>query len=68
MEEDGQEEGVGTAIGEYRIYLDVDGNGLVGLYASCDHEIGEEAGMGGDHGVGDETTSEVVASKFVLPR
>ena len=53
-EEGGQEEGVGVAIGGPHICLAVEGDGLVGPYASCDHEVGEEAGVGGAHEVGDD--------------
>ena len=41
----------GAAIGGCRICLPMEGDGFVGLYTSCDHEV--EAGMGGAHGVGD---------------
>ena len=34
--------------------LEVEGDGLVGPYASCDHEVGEEAGLGGTHEAGKE--------------
>jgi hypothetical protein len=54
MEEGGQEEGVGVAIGGPRISLVVDGDSLVGLYANCDHKVGEEDGVGGTHEVGDD--------------
>jgi hypothetical protein len=33
--------------------LPMAGDGFVGPYASCDHKVGEEAGVGGVHGVGD---------------
>jgi hypothetical protein len=45
-EEGGQEEGVGMAIGGPRICLAVEGDGSVGPYVSCDHEVGEKAGVG----------------------
>ena len=51
--EGSQEEGVGAAIGERHICLPMKGNSFVGPYASCDHEVGEEANVGGAHGVGD---------------
>ena len=53
VEEGGQEEGVGAAIGVPLIYLEAEGDGLVGTYTSCDHKVGEPD-MGGTHGVGDE--------------
>jgi hypothetical protein len=34
--------------------LVVDGDSLVGLYANCDHKVGEEDGVGGTHEVGDD--------------
>jgi hypothetical protein len=46
----------------------MEGDGLVGSYASCDHEVDEEAGMGGVHGVGDEADVEMMANRFMLPR
>jgi hypothetical protein len=67
-EEGDQEEGVNAAIGGPRSCLAMEGDGLVGSYASCDHEVDEEAGMGGVHGVGDEADVEMMASRFVLPR
>ena len=45
-----------------------EGGGLVGPYASCDHEVGEEVGVGGAHRVGDVPTWEVVSSRFALRR
>jgi hypothetical protein len=45
-EEGSQEEGVGVAIGGPRICLAVEGDDSVGPYASCDHKVGEEAGVG----------------------
>jgi hypothetical protein len=44
-EEGGQEEGDDAAIGALRIYLAIEGDGLVGSSASCDHEVGKEAGV-----------------------
>jgi hypothetical protein len=52
-EEGSHEEGVGAATGGRRICLPMAGDGFVGPYASRDHEVGEEAGVGGVHGVGD---------------
>jgi hypothetical protein len=34
--------------------LAVEGDGTMEPYASCDHEVGEEAGMGGAHEAGNE--------------
>jgi hypothetical protein len=53
VEEGSLEEGVGAVIGGRRISLPMEGDGFMALCASCDHEVGEEAGMGGTHGVGD---------------
>ena len=53
VEEGSQEEGVGAAIGVPRIYLEAEGDCLVGTYTSCDQKVGDP-GMGGTHGVGDE--------------
>ena len=33
--------------------MPMEGNGFVGPYASCDHKVDEEAGVGGAHRVGD---------------
>jgi hypothetical protein len=40
-------------IGGCRIFLPMEGVDFVGPYASCDHEVSEEAGVGGAHEVGD---------------
>jgi len=56
VEEGGQEEGVGVAIGGTRICLAVEGDGLVGPYASCDNKVGEEDGVGGAHEVGNDAS------------
>jgi hypothetical protein len=53
-EEDSQEEDVGAVIGGHRICLPMEGDGFVRPCASCDHKVGEEAGVGGVHEVGDE--------------
>jgi hypothetical protein len=53
-EEGGQEEGMNAAIGGPHTCLAMEGNGLVGLHASCDHEVGEKAGVGSARPVGDE--------------
>jgi hypothetical protein len=55
MEEGGQEEGVGVAIGGTHICLAEEGDGLVELYASCDHEVERRPAW------------EMVASRFELP-
>jgi hypothetical protein len=52
-EEGSQEEGIGAAIGGRRICSSVEDDGFVGPYASCDHEVGEEASVGCAHVVGD---------------
>ena len=54
-EEGGQKEGIGAEIGGPLICLAVEGDGLVGPYASYDHEVGDLATVGGTQGVGDET-------------
>jgi hypothetical protein len=54
----GWEEGVGPAIGGLRICLAV----------SCDHDIGEKAGVGGAHGVGEEADVGGCGQQIVLPR
>jgi hypothetical protein len=36
--------------------LAVEGDGMMGPYASCDHEVGEEAGVGGAHEAGNEAS------------
>jgi hypothetical protein len=52
--DDGWEESVGAVIGGLRICLAV----------SCDHDIGEEAGVGGAHRVGKEPAWKVVANRL----
>lgn len=52
--EGGQEEGVGAAIGGLRICLPVEGDGWGRPCASCDHEVGKEAGVVGAHGAGED--------------
>jgi hypothetical protein len=39
-------------IGGHCIYLPMEGVGFMGPYASCDHEVSEEAGVGGAREVG----------------
>jgi hypothetical protein len=52
----GRRSGEGLSRGDSRAshLLAVEGDGLVGPYASCDHEVGEEADVGGAHEVGKE--------------
>jgi hypothetical protein len=56
--DDGWKEGVGAAIGGLHICLAV----------SCDHDIGEEAGVGGVHGAGEEASVGGCGQHIVLPR
>jgi hypothetical protein len=52
--EGSQEECVDAVNEGFRIGLPVEGDGLAGSCANCDHEDGEEAGVGDAHGVGVE--------------
>jgi hypothetical protein len=53
-----QEEDIGAVIAWPHICLAVEGSGLVGLYASCNHKVGKEAGVVGAHGVGEKVNVE----------
>jgi hypothetical protein len=55
-------------IGGLRTFLAMEGNGLVGPYATCNHEDGKEAGVGSAHGVGDEADAGGGGQQIVLPR
>jgi hypothetical protein len=52
----GRRSGGGRWRGDSRVshLLVVEGDGFMGPYASCDHEVGEKAGVGGVHEVGKE--------------
>jgi hypothetical protein len=52
--EGSHDECVDAANGGLRICLPVEGDGLEGLCANCDHEDGKEGGVCGAHGVGME--------------
>jgi hypothetical protein len=65
--EGSQDECVATANGGFR--LPVEGDGLARLCASCDREDGEEAGVGGTHGIGMEVgLGKWWPADFALPR
>jgi hypothetical protein len=51
--EDSHDECVDAANGGLHICLLVEGDGPTGL-RHCDHEDGEEAGVGGTYGIGEE--------------
>ena len=51
-----QDECVDAMNGGLRICLPVEGDSLAGPCASCDREDGEEASVGGAHGVGMEAS------------
>jgi hypothetical protein len=53
MTEKGSQEGVGAVIGGRCICLPIEGDSFMGPNASCNHEVGEKASVGGAHGVGD---------------
>jgi hypothetical protein len=55
MEESGRKEGIGATTGGPLICLAVEGDGLMGPYASYDHEVGEEARVRAAQGVDDES-------------